>query len=157
MTRKSKYNVGDEAYRETVSQMQKLARDDTPKTMRALAERNIAHTREAYQRSPDAFEAVLKSWERTFGATGQSAVALNHNVIDIAQRSINSGFDLAKNLVRAENLGEVMELQAAYWRNQLNTLTAQAEKIRSLSIRDADAGRASSPRWRAKCTSQVTS
>jgi hypothetical protein len=138
MTKKDTSNVGDEAYRETVSQMQESARrdDDTPKTMRALAESNITHTRQAYERSKDTLEAVLESWERTFRATGQGAVAFNHRIIDTAQRSIDSSFDLAKSLIHAENLAEAMELQAAYWRNQLDTLRAQAEKICALSIRD---------------------
>ena len=38
--------AGDEAYRETAARLQELARDDIPTTMRALAEENIAHTRE---------------------------------------------------------------------------------------------------------------
>jgi phasin len=105
--------------------------------MRALAEENIAHTREIYERSKDALEAVLDSWERTFGAAGQGAVALNHKIIDIAQRNINSGFDLAKSMAGAKNIAEATELQAAYWRKQLDTLTAQAEEVRALSTRVA--------------------
>lgn len=100
--------------------------------MRDLAEKNIAQTREFYERSKDAFEAVLESWERSFGAAGQGAVALNRKVIDIAQRNINSGFDLGKSLVGAKNLAEAMELQAAHWRKQLDALTAQAEEVRKL-------------------------
>jgi hypothetical protein len=129
--------VGDEAYRETAARLQELARDHIPKTMRELAEANIAHTREIYERSKDALEAVLDSWERTFGAAGQGGVALNHKIIDIAQRSINSGFDLAKSMARAKNIAEVTELQAAYWREQLDTLTAQAEEVRALSTQVA--------------------
>jgi hypothetical protein len=133
--------AGDEAYRETAARLQELARDDIPKTMRALAEENIAHTREIYERSKHALEAVLDSWERTFGAAGQGAVALNHKIIDIAQRNINSGFDLAKSMTAAKNIAEATELQAAYWCKQLDTLTAQAEEVRVLSTQvAADAG-----------------
>jgi hypothetical protein len=107
--------------------------------LRALAERNIAETHEIYERSKDALELVLESWERTFGATGQCAVALNHKIIDITQRSVNSGFDLARNLVRAENVAEAIEFQAAYWRNQLDTISAQAEEMRALQFGDAEA------------------
>jgi phasin family protein len=60
-------------------------------------------------------------------------VALNRKVIDITQRNINSGFDLAKSLAGAKNLAEAMELQASYWREQLGTLGAQAEEVRTLS------------------------
>jgi len=36
----------------------------------------------------------------------QGAVALNRKIIDIAQRNINSSFDLAKSLAGAKNLAE---------------------------------------------------
>jgi phasin len=103
--------------------------------MRALAEKNIAQTREIYERSKDALDTVLESWERSFDAVGQGAVALNRKVIDIAQRNINSGFDLAKRLAAAKNLAEAMELHATYWRNQISALQSQAEEMRTLSTK----------------------
>jgi phasin len=93
--------------------------------------------RETYERVKDALEAVFESWERSFDAANQGAVALNRKVIDIAQRNINSSFDLAKSLAGAKNLAEAMELQSTYWRKQLDTLTAQAEEVRTLSTRVA--------------------
>ena len=62
-------------------------------------------------------------------------MALNRKVIDIAQRNINSGFDLAKSLAGTKNLAEALELQAAYWRKQFGELTAQAEEVRALSTK----------------------
>jgi phasin family protein len=93
--------------------------------------------RETYERAKDALEAVFESWERSFDAAGHGAVALNRKVIDIAQRNINSSFDLAKGMASAKNLAEAMELQGAYWRKQLETLAAQAEEVRNLSTRVA--------------------
>ena len=56
----------------------------------------MAQTREAYERSKDALEAAVETVERSFDAAGQGAAALNRKIIDIAQRNVNSGFDLAK-------------------------------------------------------------
>ena len=124
--------------RKTAAQFEELARDtEVPQAMRDLAEKNITQMRETYERAKDALEAVFESWERSFDAAGQGAVALNRKVIDIAQRNINSSFDLAKSLAGAKNLAEAMELQGAYWRKQLDTLTAQAEEVRTLSTRVA--------------------
>jgi phasin family protein len=64
-------------------------------------------------------------------------VALNRKIIDIARRNINSSFDLAKNLARAKNPVEAMEMQADHWREQLDRLTAQAEAMRTLSTQVA--------------------
>jgi hypothetical protein len=62
-------------------------------------------------------------------------VALHREIIDIAERNINTGFDLATGLAGARNLAEVMELQAAYWRKLLGALQTQAKEGRELSTR----------------------
>ena len=129
------------AHSKTAVQIEQIARD-TPEAMRVLVAKNLAQSREFYDRSKDALEGLLESWERSFGAAGQGAATLNRKVIDIAQRNINSGFDLAKSLAGARSLAEIMELQAAYWRKQFDTLGAQAEEVRSLSNQvTADAAR----------------
>ena len=48
-----------------------------------------------------------------------------------AQHNANSRFDLAKSLAGAKNPAEVMELQGAYWRKQIDILMAQAEEVRT--------------------------
>ena len=103
--------------------------------MRALAENNIGQTRELYERSKDAFEEIIKSWERTFDAAGQGVMALKRKFVDVTQRNINSGFEFAKSVAGARDLAEAMELHASYWRKQFGTFGAQAEEVRTLSTR----------------------
>jgi phasin len=123
-------------YRKTAEEFEQFTKDgQMPEAMRAFAEKNIAQSREMYERSKDALEAVLESWERTFDAAGQGAVAINRKVIDITRRNISSGFDFAKSLAGAKTLAEAMELHSSYWSKQLNTLRAQAEEMRDLSTR----------------------
>jgi hypothetical protein len=38
-------------------------------------------------------------------------------------------------LAGAKNLAEIVELQTAYWRKQLGTLTAQAEEVSALATK----------------------
>jgi len=115
-----------------------------PNSMRALAERNVAQTRELYERSKNTLHAVLESIERSYEGT----VALNHRIIDIAERNVSSGFELAMSLAGAKNLAEVMnlqaaywrkqfDLQAAYWRKQFDNFSTQAEELRALSTKVA--------------------
>jgi phasin len=132
-----------DTYRKNAVQFENLALDNSAsEAMRGVAEKNLAQTREVYEHSKDALEAVLETLERSVEAVGQGAVALNHKVLEIAQRNINSGFSLAKSLAGAKNLAEVIELQAAYWRRQFGALAAQAEEMRSLSTQvTADAAK----------------
>ena len=110
-----------------------------PETVRAMVEKAVDQSREVYDRSKDALDASVATLERTFDAAGQGAVAFNRKMIDIAQRNVNSGFDLAKSLAGAKNLSEMVELQAAYWQKLLGALTSQAEEVRALSTKVAAA------------------
>jgi len=104
---------------ETIRESHRMIDAQVPDTIRVLAERNVGHTRELYEGSKNTLHAVLESWQNSFGAASQGAAALNRRFIDLAERNINTGFDLATGLAGARNLAEVMELQAAYWRKLL--------------------------------------
>jgi phasin len=106
-----------------------------PETVRAMVEKAVDQSREVYDRSKDALDASVATLERTFDAAGQGAVAFNRKIIDIAQRNVNSGFDLAKSLAGARNLSEMVELQTDYWQKLFGTLTSQAEEVRALSTK----------------------
>jgi phasin len=124
------------AYRKSTEDVEQFARDgQLPEAVRVFAEKNIAQTRELYDRSKDAFDKILESWEKTFDAAGQGAVALNRKVIDITQQNINSSFEFAKSLIGARTLAEAMALHSTYWQKQLGTLKAQADEMRALSTR----------------------
>ena len=110
-----------------------------PETVRAMVEKAVDQSREVYNRSKDALDASVATLERTFDAAGQGVVAFNRKIIDIAQRNVNSGFDLAKSLAGAKNLSEMVELQADYWQKLLGALTSQAEEVRALSTKMAAA------------------
>jgi hypothetical protein len=84
--------------------------------LRVLAERNVVQTRELYEHSKNTFQAMLESWQKSFGSAGQNAVALSRKMIDVTGRNMDTGFNFAIGLAGARDLGEVMELQAAYWR-----------------------------------------
>ena len=120
-------------YRKTAARFEEFAYDaQMPESMRALAEKSVAQTREFYVHS---LEAVLESWERFVVTAGQGTVALNRKAIDIALRNINTSFGLAERLAGAKNVAEAMELQTTYWRNQVGELAAQAGEMRTLSTK----------------------
>jgi hypothetical protein len=128
--------VAAEKAREIAVQFEALALDALlPEGVRSIAEKTVAQTREAYEQSKDVLEAGLEALERSFDAAGQGSLALTHKVNDIAQRKVNSGYTIAKSLAAAKTLPEVVQVQAAYWRNWLGTFTAQAEELRALSTK----------------------
>jgi len=101
-------------YRGVTTQLGHLGLDTSvPEAVRAMAEKSVAQTREIYDRSKDALDASIATFERSFDTAGRSATAFNRKIIDIAQRNVNSVFDLAKSLAGAKNLTNIVELQAA--------------------------------------------
>jgi phasin len=127
-------------YREVTTQLGLLGLSTAiPEGVRALAEKNLAQTRQVYDRSWDAFDASVATFEKSFDAAGQGAAAFNRKIIDISRRNLNSVFDLATSLAGANDLADIVELQAAHWQKQLGALTSQAEEIHALSTKVAAA------------------
>ena len=125
-----------DTHRKTTALFEQFPVTQVPDTFRVLAESNVAHTRALYERSKSTLQAVLESWQKSFGAAGQGVVALNVKMIDLAERNINTGFDLATSLASARNPAEVMELQATYWRKVLGEFrTHQAGRALSSKAR----------------------
>jgi hypothetical protein len=94
-------------------------------TLRVLLERNVAQTRELYEGSKNTLQAVLESWQKSFSAAGQVTLSFNRKITDLAERNMETGFDLAIGLTGARNLPEIMELQAAYWHKIAGGLPTQ--------------------------------
>jgi hypothetical protein len=120
-----------EAYRKSSNRFEGLLEIPFPQAAHEFAEKTIDQTRDAYGRSNRTLEAAVQTLERSF----ESAAELRRNIIDIAHKNLNLGFDLAKNLANASNLSELVELQAAYWRKQFDAFTTQADETHNRLMR----------------------
>jgi phasin len=127
-----------DTFRKAAKEFESFKLDATvPESVRALAERTVNQSREAYERGKDALEEAVDALERSFDAAGQGATAFNRKLIDLAQRNLNSAFDLAKSLAGAKNVAEIVELQSAFIRRQFDVFASQANEIRALSTKIA--------------------
>jgi phasin len=108
-----------------------------PEAVRAMAEKTVAQSRDAYENAKGSMEDAVEVLEKSIDQAGQGAAAINRKVIDNTQANLNTGFDLAKGLASAKNIAEIMELQSSFVRKQFEVLSAQAEEIRTLSTKVA--------------------
>jgi hypothetical protein len=123
-------------YRDVTAQLGLLGLDPAiPEGVRDRAEKTTAHTREACNRSMDAFHASVAAFETSFFAAGKGATTFNHKIIDMARRDVDSTFDLATSLAGAKGLYDMVKLRAAHWREQVDALMAQAEEVRALAVK----------------------
>jgi hypothetical protein len=127
-----------EAYRKDGSRFEEFLEAPFPRAASEFAEKAVDQTREAYERSSRTLEAAVHALEKAFDAAGHGAAALRRNIVDTAQRNLNLGFDLAQSLAGASNLFEIVELQAACWRKQVDAFTTQAEKARDGAPKKAE-------------------
>lgn len=108
-----------------------------PEAVRAMAEKTVAQSRDAYENAKGSMEEAVEVLEKSIDQAGQGAAAINRKVINNTQANLNTGFDLAKDLASAKNIAEIMELQSSFVRKQFEVLSAQAEEIRTLSTKVA--------------------
>jgi hypothetical protein len=80
---------------------------------------------------------VLAALAKALEAAVQGALLLHREMIDIEQRNINASFGFLRRLAGAKNLGEMLDLQATYWRGQSGALMGQAEELRALTTKVA--------------------
>jgi hypothetical protein len=62
---------------------------------------------------------------------------IHREMIDVVQRNLNASLSLLRRLAGARNLGEIVELQAAHFSNQLTAAISQSEEFAALSIKTA--------------------
>jgi phasin len=126
------------SFRKAAKELESFKLDTAvPESVRALAEKTVTQSREAYERGKDALEEAIDALERSFDAAGQGATAFNRKLIDLAQRNLNSAFDLAKNLAGAKTLGEIVEIQSAFIRHQFDVFANQASEVSALTSKIA--------------------
>jgi phasin len=123
-----------DAYRNVTAQLGLLGLNPAiPEGVRSLAEKTVSQTRQVYDRSSDALDAAVATFEQTFDAAGQNAAAFNRKIIDISRRNLDSVFDLATSLAGAKDLVDIVELQRAHWQKQFAALKSQAEEVCALA------------------------
>jgi hypothetical protein len=101
-----------------------FAAEPLKKTFLARAEeKKVEHTTSARP-----FEAMNNDG---FGVAAEAVLGFCLKSMGFAARRMNVGLQLASNLARARDLSEVVELQAAYWRQQFDEVAAQIEESHS--------------------------
>jgi hypothetical protein len=80
-----------------------------------------------------ALDGAVESFERSFQAAGQGAMALNAKLIDMARTNVTSGFDFMTSLATAKHPADIARLQMSYWDERMRALLGQTHELRTLS------------------------
>jgi phasin len=114
---------------------------EIPSALRDLAERNVEQAHNAYAQFMDASrraqEMVVKSSEvMTAGARDVQARAMRYTA-----ENMEASFAFARDIARARDFKEALELQQAFARRQMEVYTAQAQELTRLMSAAAEKAR----------------
>jgi phasin len=100
-----------------------------PAEMRAFAEKSVEQAKHAFDGFMSAAHQTVSTFEGQAQAARKGAKDVSERAIDFAEQNIASSFEFAQKLVRAKDVKEMLELQAAYMRSQMQVLTEQAKEL----------------------------
>jgi phasin len=103
-----------------------------PTEMRDFAEKSVEQARKAFEGFMGAAHKAAGTVEGTAETVQSSAKDLTSKALAATESNINAAFELARNLVRAKDIHEVLALQSEYLKNQIATVQAQAKEFGSL-------------------------
>jgi hypothetical protein len=89
---------------------------------------------------PSSFQAgvVIAAFDKAIDAAVEGTRLLQGEIIGIAQRNVNAILNQLWKLAGATSLGEILDLEAAYCRNQLGAFIRQVEEIQAVSTHVAN-------------------
>lgn len=102
-------------------------------TFRAMTQKSIEQSREAYSRMKSAAEDATHTLESTMENVHQNSLQLSKRAIDAMRRNADLGFSHLEKLMSAKSFSEVIELQTGYVRQQIETSTDQAKDMQALT------------------------
>jgi phasin len=100
-----------------------------PAEMRALAERSIDQTRQAFEGFISAAQNAVNAFGGQAETARKSAKDATEKAMSFAEQNIKNSLELAEQMVRAKDMQEVMKLQTDFIRRQMQVLTDQAREL----------------------------
>jgi phasin family protein len=108
---------------------------EIPQQMRNLAEQNIKHAHAAYGQLVDFMTKAIDAWMGAMPAnpmlTGFKEV--QGRAAEIAKTNADSAFALVDKIAKAQNLQEILTLQARFAQDQMRAFTTQTQELHKLT------------------------
>lgn len=102
---------------------------EIPATFRELAEKNIAQTKEHYEKLKAAAEQATDVLESTYANASKGYSGFGLKLIENTRTNTDAAFGLMAEVITAKSYAEVVELTSGFWRKQFNVFAAQTKDI----------------------------
>lgn len=105
---------------------------EIPSDMRDMAEKSVDQASRAFDGFMTAAQKAAGQADSTAANVQTNAKTIGSKAMGFAEVNVRSAFDLARKLVRAKDLQEVMALQSDYAKSQMTTIQEQAKELGSI-------------------------
>jgi len=102
---------------------------EIPEQMRDFAEKSVDQARKAFDDFMGATQKAVTNVEDSANAVQAGAADANKKALTYAEEHVNAAFKFAQELVKANNLEDMMKLQQDYLRGQMEVLGEQAREF----------------------------
>jgi phasin len=104
-------------------------RFEIPPEMRAMAEKGVEQAKQAFDGFIAAAHNAVNAFEGQAETARKGAKDVTEKAITFAGQNVASSFELARQLVQAKDVQEVLRLQADFIRTQMQVLAEQAKDL----------------------------
>ncbi|TDT99404.1 phasin [Azorhizobium sp. AG788] len=104
---------------------------ELPTELKAIAEKNVAQARQAFDTLFDAARTAVGESEGRLEEVRSNMKGLRQKTLGLVETNINAGFDFLNKLVQAKSPQEVLALQSEFLTRQMQALSEQAASLGS--------------------------
>jgi phasin len=102
---------------------------EVPPEMRAFAEKSVEQARKAFDGFVSAANEAVSTFEGQAATAQAGAKDVTKKAMGFVEQNIANSFDFAQKLMRVRDMEQVVKLHSEYVKEQINTLSAQAQEL----------------------------
>jgi phasin len=107
---------------------------ELPESIRNIMKTSIEQAKQAFDAFASSSEKMMQSVDAHAVPGADAVKQLNEKITAFTRQNAESNFNLALQLTDARHLSEIVELQNAHLRSQMETFSRQLEELRELTV-----------------------
>ncbi len=130
---------------------------ELPDSIRSIMKSSIEQARKAFDTFVSSSEKMMHGLDTSSNPAADGLKHLNEKIASFTRQNAEANFNLALKLTDARQLSEIVELQNAHVREQMETFSHQLEELRELTMKAVkDGSKAASTAVQAPLNSMPT-
>ena len=102
---------------------------EVQQNVRAVLEKSVVETRAAWVKAKTAVDEASSAFEVSFAAAKDGALAVNAKALEALRVNADANFDFLRSAFAAKSLSDLIGLQAAFARTQVEAMAGQTREI----------------------------